>query len=173
MKNKSHRYLYLLLITISILVSMSSCQHSTVERKRTCIDVTIFKEGKPVVIDSCFTASSSDSLDFMVTEFRKRQAEFVEKFETRLMFVVIDTLDKKPDEYEYALVLCEAGIINPDVIVTSDADYIKEKLSAYNKKNLIIKKLDKGETIHSIVEVIFKTNIRINYRRVNTTKIES
>lgn len=140
---------------------------------RACIDFYIMKEGKSVKIDSCFTASTIDSLDLKIAEVRRKQKEELESFSTRLLVIFVDTLQKNPENYEYAICLSEAGIINGDVLLTKDPFIVQEKCKPYSKKNILIRKLRVGENIYGMVEDFFKHNVRINYRRVSNKKIDS
>jgi hypothetical protein len=156
-----------------VVVSLYGCNSKSREVKRTCIDFNILKEGKLVKVDSCFTASTTDSLEIILANVHKQQQEQTESFETRMLIIFVDTLQKEPKDYEYAICLSEAGIINGDVILTTDPSIVQEKCRPYSKGNIIIRKLRVGENTHGMVEDFFKHNVRINYRRVSNQKIDS
>ncbi len=155
-----------------LLPFLFSCHSSTEKNlKKTCIEVEILKDGNYVSVDSCFTAPTRDSLDRLLADFKNKHAEFQE-YSSKLLFVIVDTLKKKPEEYQYALVQCDAGIINPDVVLTIDPLIVKEKTDKFSPGNIIFHKLVLGEGLKSEVEDIFKNNIRINYRWESNVKVE-
>ena len=161
-----------ILFSFSIL-GIFACNSKDRELKRGCIDFNILKEGKLVKIDSCFTASTTDSLDIILANVHKQQQEQTESFDSRMLIIFVDTLQKEPKDYEYAICLSEAGIINGDVILTTDPSIVQEKCKPYSKGNIIIRKLRVGENTKGMVEDFFKHNVRINYRRVSNQKIDS
>ena len=163
--------IYLTLSLFSIMIFSTSCS-SEGDLKKDCIDVPVVRNGKLINIDSCFTAPTSDSLDRMIAAIRRKQFEPRDAMEAKLYFIIVDTLQKKPDEYEYAIVVSDAGIINPDVILTNDAELVKAKISTYIKENIIFKKVKSGESIPRLVETIFQTNVRINWRREGNRKVK-
>lgn len=162
-----------ILIFLLVAISLSACNTKNRNVPRACIDFYLVKESKLVKVDSCFTASTIDSLDILLANVRKQQKEQSEIFETRMLVIFVDTLQKEPKDYEYAIALSEAGIINSDVILTQDPSVVEEKCKPYSKANIIIRKLRAGENINSMVEEFFKGNVRINYRRVSNQKINS
>jgi hypothetical protein len=138
--------------------------------KKACINVEMLKNHKFVTVDSCFTAPTRDSLDRLLANFKKKQEEFLD-YSSKLFFVIVDTLNKEPEEYQYALVQSDAGIINPDVVLTTDPSIVKEKSDKFGKGNIHFHKLVLGETLSGQVEYLFKMNIRINYRTESNVKI--
>lgn len=161
------------ILFLIVIASLYACNSKSHNRQRACMDFFVYKEGKPVQVDSCFTSYNTDSLEMIVREVKRKQDELRETFDTRLLFVFVDTLQKEPKDYEYAIALSEAGIIDSDVILTNDPSILKEKCKPYNQKNIIIRKNRVGETLNSVVEEFFKNNTRINYRRVSNEKIDS
>lgn len=155
-----------------LLLFLLSC-NSGIEKnfKKTCIEVEILKNGKYITVDSCFTAPTRDSLDKLLADFKTKQGAH-EEYSTKLLFVIVDTLKKKPEEYQYALVQSDAGTINPDVVLTTDPSIVKEKTDKFSPGNIIFHKLVVGEGLKSEVEDIFKTNIRINYHWESNVKVK-
>ena len=143
------------------------------ELKRACVDWNVVRNGKLIKRDTCFTAATIDSLDLMISRVRQKQKETREMYETRLLIIIIDTLQKAPKDYEYALVTSEAGIINSEVILTHDQGIVKEKSASFNKGSIHVVKLRHGGSLKNAVEETFKKNLRINYRRVENVKIKS
>lgn len=162
-----------IILFLIVFASLYACNYKSHNRQRACMDFYVYKGGEPVKIDSCFTSYNTDSLEMIIKEVHRQQDELKETFDTRLLVVFIDTLQKEPKDYEYAIAISEAGIINSDVLLTNDAFIVEEKCKPYNPKNIIIKKLKIGERINSEVELFFKNNTRINYRRLTNEKIES
>jgi len=166
----SIKNIFLFLIVVA---GLCACNSKSQNRQKACMDFFVYKEGQPVKVDSCFTSYNSDSLEMIVREVKRKQDELRETFDTRMVFIFVDTLQKEPKDYEYAIALSEAGIINSEVILTNDASIVKEKCKPYNPKNIIVRKNKAGETINSSVEDFFKANTRINYQRVSNEKIGS
>ena len=161
------------LTLFTIAANIVACNSNNSSVKCACIDVNVIKGGKLIKIDSCFTASTSDSLDLMISHVRQKQKDTCERYETRLLIIIIDTLQKLPKDYEYALVTSEAGIINSEVIITHDPETVIEKSALFNKGSIHAVKLRSQGSLKNAVEETFKKNIRINYRRVENVKINS
>jgi len=155
-----------------VLVYLFACNHGTEQTfKKTCIEIPVLRNGGFVTVDSCFTAPTRDSLDRLLADFKIKQAAH-EEYSTKLLFVIVDTLKKKPEEYQYALVQSDAGNINPDVVLTSDLSIVKEKTDKFSPGNIIFHKLVIGEGLKPEVEAIFKNNLRINYRWESNVKLK-
>ena len=150
---------------LMLITMLFACHTGNHNKKKSCIEVDVVRNSKVVRVDSCFTASTSDSVEKMIAAYRLKQSDLSQLQEAKLFFVIVDTLNKKPDEYEYGLVVSDAGIINPDVILTNDPSLVKEKTASFAKENIILKKCRIGESVQRCVETVFKTNVRINYRR--------
>lgn len=161
------------ILFLTIVASLYGCNSKSRNLQKACMDFYVYKGGEAVKVDSCFTSYNTDSLEMIVREVHRQQEELKEKFDTRLVVIFVDTLQKEPKDYEYAIALSEAGIINSDVILTQDRSVVKEKCKPYNPKNIIIRKLRIGENLNNMVEDFFKNNTRINYRRISNEKIES
>ena len=163
---------FIKLTALALALALTNCNtDSKKELKRSCIEVSVVKGGELAITDTCFTAFNDDSLNRLVTNYRQLQKELTESFDTQLLFVIVDTLGKEPEDYEYAFVSSEAGIINPDVVFTKNVEFVKEKMKTVKEANLIPKKLQAGETLKRTVEIIFETNIRINWRRVENNTV--
>lgn len=168
---KKINYLGLLVLPVTILFYTCGTNSADKEHKA-CFEVPVVRNSKLIKVDSCFTAPTKDSLEMLVNNFKEHRDAAKEAYDTKLYFVIIDTIGKKPEEYEYGIVVSDAGVINPEVILTNDQDMVKEKINSYIKENIIYKKLNSGETMEKTVETIFKTNIRIHYRREGGKKLK-
>jgi hypothetical protein len=153
------------------IFTLAACHSNDVhDYKKTCIQMEVMRNKQFVVIDSCFTAPTRDSLDRLLAYVKKGQEEF-QDYSSKLLFVIVDTLQKKPEDYQYALVQSDAGIINSDVVLTTDPLIVKEKTGKFSKGNIIFKKVVIGENLRGLVETIFKTNVRINYRTESNVRV--
>lgn len=158
---------------IAITLTISACYSDKQNNfKKACIEMEVLRNHKFITIDSCFMAPTRDSLNRLLAFVKKSQSEF-QDYSSKLLFVIVDTLNKSPGKYQYALVTSDAGIINSDVILTEDPSIVMERTDKFNKKNIIFKKLIIGESLKSEVEMIFKTNTRINYRWESNAIVKS
>jgi hypothetical protein len=151
--------LLLVLLTAIILIACYSGR----PRKAFCVNILVFNDGVPEMVDSCFVAKTNDSSEIAISSTGLQRTERIKNLETKMLFIIVDTLQKKPNDYEYALVVVDASGSNPEVTFTSDASLVKAQSAPYTNESIIIKKVETGENIEALVEFILRTNMQINW----------
>jgi hypothetical protein len=162
----------LIIFLFGVLI-LTDCTNGQKEIKKACVNVNVIRDGKLVAVDSCFTAYSQDSLDLILKGISDRSSALQDEFDTWMIFVFADTLNKKPEEYQYGLVISKAGVLDPNVILTTDEKLVKQRCSAYKNGNITLKKIKTGESMKVLIEDFFKHNIRINYHWEGNLQVDS
>lgn len=155
-----------------LVLCFQACKPDGEKVNKGCVDYTVVVDGQVLKRDTCFSSPNPDSLDKMLKDFRSRQEESTRAYDTRLMIVVVDSVNQASGKVEYAMIVSEAGVLNNEVVLTNDPEIVKERSAHFPANSLHVTKVRKGETIESIVKITFVQNLRIHYRRESSGKVK-